>query len=250
MPKSDATFDAGDYAPVAERIALFYARFPTGRIVTDLISDGGGRVVFRASVYRSSGETAPAATGWAAEREDDGEVNAVACLENAETSAVGRALANLGFTASARRPSREEMQKAERARARLAGAAGGVAGRAMRRAPEQSGEPAAQTALPQIGMRGSAAPEHRPFVVREPTQARTHALADVLDLLARAELRGLEPPRAERLRARLARDGHTLRQLHRLERRLRTWLEDRDECARGAGLPPTPSSPAGAEPGR
>jgi hypothetical protein len=62
----------------------------------------------------------PAATGWASEREGDGDINTVACLENTETSAVGRALANLGFTASAKRPSREEMDKVARARTRLA----------------------------------------------------------------------------------------------------------------------------------
>jgi hypothetical protein len=76
-------------------------------------------VVFRALVYRQADDSDPAATGWAAEREGDGEVNTVACLENTETSAIGRALANLGFTASRERPSAEEMAKASRARAAL-----------------------------------------------------------------------------------------------------------------------------------
>ncbi len=49
----------------------------------------------------------------------DGEINAVACLENTETSAIGRALANLGFLAARLRPSVEEVAKASRARARL-----------------------------------------------------------------------------------------------------------------------------------
>jgi hypothetical protein len=49
----------------------------------------------------------------------DGEINAVACLENTETSAIGRALANLGFLASRLRPSAEEVAKATRARGRL-----------------------------------------------------------------------------------------------------------------------------------
>jgi len=43
----------------------------------------------------------------------------VACLENTETSAIGRALANLGFTASKNRPSLEEIEKAARARTRM-----------------------------------------------------------------------------------------------------------------------------------
>src|SRR5687767_16012515 len=75
-------------------------------------------VVFRASVYRTEKSRTPAATGWASERIGDGDVNTVACLENTETSAIGRALANLGLTASAHRPSREEMDKANRERIR------------------------------------------------------------------------------------------------------------------------------------
>ena len=49
MPKSDLPI-GGDYAPVADRIALFYERFPSGRIMTDLITRDHRDVVFRASV--------------------------------------------------------------------------------------------------------------------------------------------------------------------------------------------------------
>ena len=120
MAKSDfGGVDPASYAPVAERIRLFWEAFPSGRITTRLVSRTDHDVVFEARVYRSAEEKKPAATGWAAEREGDGDVNAVACLENTETSAVGRALANLGFTAAKERPSVEEMQKAARARAHL-----------------------------------------------------------------------------------------------------------------------------------
>ena len=119
MPKSSAPdFDPDRYAPVADRVALFYERFPNGRIVTELVERSREEVVFRAAVYRSGEDREPAATGWAAERVGDGEVNTVACLENTETSAIGRALANLGFTASRHRPSAEEMAKLARARSR------------------------------------------------------------------------------------------------------------------------------------
>jgi hypothetical protein len=117
LGRGDGVFDLASYAPVAERISLFYGAFPRGRIVTELISRTDRDVVFRALVYREAEDEAAAATGWAAEREGDGEVNTVACLENTETSAIGRALANLGFTASRERPSAEEMAKASRARA-------------------------------------------------------------------------------------------------------------------------------------
>lgn len=119
LGRGDGAFDPAAYAPVAERITLFYQSFPRGRIITELVSRTERDVVFRALVYRQGEDAEPAATGWAAEREGDGEVNAVACLENTETSAIGRALANLGFTASRERPSAEEMAKASRRRARL-----------------------------------------------------------------------------------------------------------------------------------
>src|SRR5919199_6087824 len=120
MAKGDLDLDGGEYAPVAERITLFYARYPTGRIITKLVSRSEREVVFQALVYRAAHDARPAATGWAAEREGDGDVNTVACVENTETSAIGRALANLGFTASRQRPSREEMEKAARGRAGMA----------------------------------------------------------------------------------------------------------------------------------
>ena len=124
MPRNDAaTASTGgaprylpEYAPVAERVRLFYERFPGGRIVTELVERNDRDVVFRAAVFRSVDERAPAATGWACERQGDGEVNTTSCLENTETSAVGRALANLGFLAGRARPSAEEMAKVARAR--------------------------------------------------------------------------------------------------------------------------------------
>lgn len=120
MGKADVDFDREGYAPVAERLRLFYAAYPAGRILTELVSRTPEDVVFKALVYRTPTDREPAATGWAAEREGDGEINRVACLENTETSAIGRALANLGFTAARQRPSAEEMAKASRVRARLA----------------------------------------------------------------------------------------------------------------------------------
>lgn len=118
MPKSDLPI-GGEYAPVADRIALFYERFPAGRIITQLTMHNEREVVFRASVFRTEKSRTPAATGWASEKFGDGDINTVACLENTETSAIGRALANLGFTASKNRPSLEEMEKAARTRAHL-----------------------------------------------------------------------------------------------------------------------------------
>jgi hypothetical protein len=118
MPKTNPEFDPESYAPVAERVELFYEKHPTGRILTELVQHTDREIVFRAAVYRGADDREPAATGWAAERVGDGEVNAVACLENTETSAIGRALANLGFLASRLRPSAEEVARVLRARPR------------------------------------------------------------------------------------------------------------------------------------
>ena len=118
MPKYELVIDGGEYAPVADRITLFYARYPTGRILTRLISRTEQEITVQAFVFRSLEELRPSATGLASERVGDGNVNTVACLENTETSAIGRALANLGLTASHNRPSREEMDKASRERVR------------------------------------------------------------------------------------------------------------------------------------
>src|SRR6476620_3363242 len=100
MPKSDSTIPLDDYAPVADRIELFYSRFPDGRITSKLLPRTDLEIVVKAFVYRHAEDTLPAATGLASERIGDGEVNMYACLENTETSAIGRALANLGFSAS------------------------------------------------------------------------------------------------------------------------------------------------------
>jgi hypothetical protein len=56
------------------------------------------------------------ATGWAEEIRGQGNVNKTSHLENCETGAVGRALANAGLSGSdfSKRPSREEMQKVVR----------------------------------------------------------------------------------------------------------------------------------------
>src|SRR4051794_14321854 len=117
----DSSF--ADYAPVSDRITLFYQKYPAGRIVTELHSRTDREITFRALVFRTADDPQPAATGWASEREGDGEINAVACLENTETSAIGRALANLGFTARFKGPGREGRERRFRERPRRAGGA-------------------------------------------------------------------------------------------------------------------------------
>ena len=107
-------FNLADYETVAQRMSRFYTDHPDGRIHTDLLhaldDAQGWRFVVRASVY--VGEELKA-TGLAEERLNGKGANQDAALENAETSAIGRALANWNYSGS-KRASREEMGKSQR----------------------------------------------------------------------------------------------------------------------------------------
>lgn len=113
-------FNLEDYETVEERIRKFYEANPDGRIITDnktTIEDRSVStwVVF-ASVFLTAGDQAnnlPKATGWAFEVDGGNGANKTAALENAETSAIGRALANAGLSGN-KRTTREEMEKVER----------------------------------------------------------------------------------------------------------------------------------------
>src|SRR6476619_337191 len=54
MPKSDLALDLSGYAPVADRLVLFYQKYPNGRIVTELVARTGGEIIFKASVFRDA----------------------------------------------------------------------------------------------------------------------------------------------------------------------------------------------------
>lgn len=99
------------YEPVDVRLARFWGEHPHGRVITEIVEHDGQRCVFRAAIWRHAADLEPAATGFAHEVVTSRGVNATSMLENCETSAIGRALANLGFAPTGARPSREEMSK-------------------------------------------------------------------------------------------------------------------------------------------
>jgi hypothetical protein len=115
-----ARFNLNDYETVEERIKRFYETHEDGRLTSENLTTAADRMVgtwvVSASVYLTSGDQAnnlPKATGLAFEVDGGNGANATAALENAETSAIGRALANAGFSGN-KRTSREEMAKANR----------------------------------------------------------------------------------------------------------------------------------------
>lgn len=92
-----------DYNEVSQRVEGFNERYPNGRIVTDIVELTDSRVTVRAAVFKDKPSSVP--------QEPDGVGHSYLAipgstnftrgseLENAETSAVGRALAFIGFYA-------------------------------------------------------------------------------------------------------------------------------------------------------
>jgi hypothetical protein len=106
-----------DYEPVASRLARFWEKHPEGRVITKLLTFEGDRVIVQADIYVDREDDRPVATDFAEEIRGSNNVNKTSHIENAATSAIGRALADCDFASSTdwtKRPSREEMSKVER----------------------------------------------------------------------------------------------------------------------------------------
>jgi hypothetical protein len=102
-----------DYVDVHVRLQKFWEKFPNGRIYTEIFKwTDDGIIGVRAEVYRDIADEKPAGTGHAYEREGSNQVNKTSALENCETSAVGRALANAGFEIKKSIASRQEVENA------------------------------------------------------------------------------------------------------------------------------------------
>jgi len=109
-------FDLTQYEPVAERLDRWLKASEqfAPRVFTNMESIPGADIcVIKAELWL--GDTR-VATGYAEETRGAGNVNRTSHVENCETSAIGRALANAGYAGSdmTKRPSREEMSKVSR----------------------------------------------------------------------------------------------------------------------------------------
>ena len=108
------SFNPADYAEVAERLPLFWKDCPLGRINTEIVTDDGTRIVMKATLWADISHTVPTTTGYAEEVRGSSMVNKTSAIENCETSAIGRALANYPYQGSKKRASLEEMVKVYR----------------------------------------------------------------------------------------------------------------------------------------
>ena len=115
-----ARFNLADYETVEERLKRFYQDHPDGRIITEnetLPEYRAEKIWVVKSLVFFSGEDlergCPKATGLAYEVDSASGPQQSSALEVCETSSIGRALANAGYSGN-KRASREEMEKVAR----------------------------------------------------------------------------------------------------------------------------------------
>jgi hypothetical protein len=108
-------FNLADYEPVEVRLEKFINDHKDFRISTELEVVDTNRYIVKAYLYKNFADTVAWATGLAEETVTSRGVNQTSALENCETSAIGRALANAGYAPKGKRASREEMTKVVKA---------------------------------------------------------------------------------------------------------------------------------------
>jgi hypothetical protein len=104
-------FNLADYETVEERLVKYWKDHPDGQIHTEILEHTASRFIVKASIFRTEADARPWTTGVAEETIQGRGVNATSALENCETSAIGRALANAGYATKGKLASREEMSK-------------------------------------------------------------------------------------------------------------------------------------------
>ena len=100
------------YVLVADRILYFNEKYENGMITTSYIEDND-RITFHAVVTPDASLPERRFTGHSQATWGDGYINKTSALENAETSAVGRALAMMGIGVIESIASVDEIKKAQ-----------------------------------------------------------------------------------------------------------------------------------------
>lgn len=113
-----AMFNLDEYTTVAERIKLFYAKYPDGRILTTLVHHDPTHIIFKAELYKNMEDARPFVTGYAKEVISDRGVNRDFALENCETSSIGVAAKNANIGTEKNAISREEAAKVNKVKER------------------------------------------------------------------------------------------------------------------------------------
>lgn len=110
-----AKFNLDEYELVEDRLKKFWKDNPEGRVNTDVVnaSADGTMVIVKAELFINKDDNTPVSSGLAQETKGlGGFANNEAWLENAESSALGRALANWKYQGRKKpRPTKEEMKK-------------------------------------------------------------------------------------------------------------------------------------------
>jgi hypothetical protein len=103
------------YVLVSDRVIYFNETYKDGAITTDLVSATDSQhIIIKATVYPDGINGMRKFTGYSQAKIGDGYINKTAALENAETSAVGRALAMMGIGVIDSIASVDEMNKAKK----------------------------------------------------------------------------------------------------------------------------------------
>jgi len=110
-------FNLDNYETVKERKQRFYADYPDGRLITEIVLLEKDHVVIKGIVYRNKEDQkdgCPCGVGHAEEfKGQGGFANKHAWTENCDESAIGRALDQAGYSGNGK-CSKEEIQKVQR----------------------------------------------------------------------------------------------------------------------------------------
>jgi hypothetical protein len=180
-------FNLQDYETVETRLEKWHGQYPDSRVETELIEASNTRFIVFCKLFKTEADPKPCATGLAFETITEKGVNSTSALENCETSAIGRALANAGFAAKGKRASREEMAKVNNAEPNQY---------EKKLAERRYSPPATRSAAVEDALRASFAVENKE---NDPAQ---WTVSEVVDQIASATPK--EPPACEH--------GHILKQ--------------------------------------